>query len=482
MSIAPPSDRPASAARATVICVDLDGTLAVGDLLWESFIALLKKRPVAALTSVFGLLKGRAEFKQRIAALAPVDPAAVAYRPEVLDYLREQRSAGAFVVLATASDKAHAQAIADHLGLFDEVVASDGQTNLKGEHKAAHLAARFGRGAFEYIGNEAADLAVWRAASGATVVNATPALTRRIAADRLPTRILSTRRPWLRSVAGALRPHQWSKNVLIFVPAIAAHTILQANVLVAGFIAFVAFSACASAIYVLNDILDVQADRLHPRKRRRPFAAGEFSIPSGGIAVIGLLTVSFLTCVLSGLWTLTAVLLVYLVTTTAYSVYLKRKPVFDVFALTALYLLRIVAGGVATSTPLSSWLLAFALFFFLSLAFVKRYSELLTIRGWMPGRGYNSDDMLWGQSVGTAAGYMAVVVLALYVNAPDVAMLYSRPQVVWLLCPLLLMWLTRLWFRAGRRQVHDDPVVEALRDWFSYATGAAAVIVILLAI
>lgn len=469
-------------AAATPVCVDLDGTLVAGDLLWESFVILVRQRPWTAMVMLFSLFGGRARFKQRVASLVPVDGAALAYRPEVLRHLYELRRTGAPLVLVTASDQRYARAVAGHLELFDDILASDGRTNLRGQSKAASLVARYGRGAFEYIGNDWSDLHVWRAAAGATVVAASPSLARHVASGPLGGRVLSTRPSWWRSIVRALRPHQWSKNLLVFVPVIAAHTAWRLDLLQASLVAFVAFSACASAVYIINDILDIQADRQHPRKRNRPFASGELSIPAGCAVAAALLAFSIAASSVVGSWALMLVMLAYVLATSAYSLVLKRKPVADVFTLTGLYVLRIVAGGVATGTPLSSWLLAFALFFFLSLAFVKRYAELMTVSGWMQGRGYNSNDGLWMHSIGTTAGYMAVLVLALYVNAPEVAALYSRPQIIWLLCPLLLYWLTRLWFRAGRQLIHDDPVVEALKDWFSYAVLAAASLIVLAAV
>ena len=280
----------------------------------------------------------------------------------------------------------------------------------------------------------------------------------------------------------ALRPHQWAKNVLVFVPFIAAHQFLRVDLWLISIWTFVAFSLCASAIYVLNDIADIEADRAHPRKRTRPLAAGEIGVPAGLALAAGLLIASFATAIIGVSWQLALVIVVYCAITTAYSFALKREPVVDVFTLAGLYVLRIIAGGLSTHTPLSSWLLGFALFFFLSLAFVKRYVELVAVDGQMAGRGYGPGDALWMHAVGTSAGYMAVLVLALYVNAAEVTVLYRRPQILWFLCPLLLFWLTRLWFRAGRGQVHDDPVIEALKDYASYLLAAAATGVMLAAI
>lgn len=280
----------------------------------------------------------------------------------------------------------------------------------------------------------------------------------------------------------ALRPHQWVKNVLTLLPAIAAHSIWRPDVMAASAAIFAVFSLCASAVYIVNDIIDLDSDRRHPRKRRRPFAAGELTVRTG----YAMTAVLLLSATLLAAWLLppvaSAIAMTYLAVSTTYSVFLKRRPIIDVFTLTGLYVLRIIAGGAATGTPLSLWLLAFALFFFLSLAFVKRYSEAAASEGWVAGRGYVQHDAVWIQSVGTSAGYMAVLVLALYVNSGDVTGLYTRPRALVLLCPLLLWWLTRLWFRAGRRVVHDDPVIEALTDRATLFAAAAALTIFALAI
>lgn len=297
-----------------------------------------------------------------------------------------------------------------------------------------------------------------------------------------PADALEARRSRLASVVRALRPHQWVKNLLVCVPVIAGHKLLLPEVWAPTALTFVVFSLCASAVYIINDILDIEADRRHPRKRTRPFAAGELTISFGLALAAGLLAAASLLAAVALPPQVAAIAAIYLVATTLYSLVLKRQPVVDVFALTGLYVLRIVAGGIATATPLSSWLLAFALFFFLSLAFVKRYAEAVITEGWVAGRGYGPHDALWMQSVGTSSGYMAVLVLALYVNAADVAVMYTRPQVLGMLCPVLLLWITRLWFRAGRKLVHDDPVVEAIKDKATYAAGVAVLAIFAFAI
>jgi 4-hydroxybenzoate polyprenyltransferase len=464
----------------SVVCVDLDGTLIVGDLFWESFVELVKRKPVRALLLLItAMWRGKAHLKGEVARQVPIDPRQLPYRAELLQYCSELRSCGAHLVLATAADAVYARCVADHVGYFAEVVASDGLTNNSGVRKAAALASRYGTGGFEYIGNSWADLPVWRTARAGAVVGASPRLNRRVQAEGLVQKATSVRPTMPTTLLKALRPHQWVKNLLVFLPLLASHQFLRVDLWAASAVTFAVFCLSASAVYLLNDINDIAADRQHRRKRSRPFAAGDLSIPTGvavaGVLLLAALAVSALVVSPS----LGLIVLAYVAGTSAYSLDLKRRAVADVFALTGLYVLRIIAGGVATGTALSSWLLAFALFFFLSLAFVKRYVELIDTNGWILGRGYGPDDVMWMHAIGTTAGYMAVLVLALYVTAPDVSVMYRRPQALWLLCPVLLFWLTRLWFRANRRAIHDDPVVEAVRDPMSYAVcGLAAAIVL----
>jgi 4-hydroxybenzoate polyprenyltransferase/phosphoserine phosphatase len=463
------------------VCVDLDGTLIAADLFWESLLRLVLKSPAVLLQLPLWALAGRAYLKRQVAARIAIDAKTLPYRKEVLEYLRQAQARGNVLILATGSDELYARAVNQHLRLFADVVASDGVVNMSGRRKADALSERFGSGRFHYVGNDWTDLHVWSVGGSATVV-AAPARLIRSLRSRVPIhKVISPMRTRLHALWRALRPHQWAKNVLVFAPLIAAHRLFDLTAVSASVVAFTAFSLCASAIYVVNDILDIEADRLHPRKKHRPFASGELSIPVG-LCVAGiLLGAGLAVATINASWSLTAILGIYLLVTTAYSAWLKREPVVDVFVLAGLYVMRLVAGAVATGIPLSSWLLAFALFFFLSLAFVKRYTELAG-NGHAPGRGYATADAQWMHAIGISSGYMAAVVLALYVNAPDVTALYGRPKALWLLCPLLLFWITRTWFRAGRQQLHDDPVVEALRDPVGYVCALALGLILLVAL
>ncbi|NBD20638.1 UbiA family prenyltransferase [Aquabacterium fontiphilum] len=465
------------------LAVDLDGSLIHSDLLLESFLLLIKRNPLYLLMVPFWLLQGKAALKRAIASRVALNAAALPYNQPFVAWLRTQREQGRALWLCTASDAALAQGVANHLELFDGVLASDGQHNLSGRNKAAELVARFGEKGFDYCGNAPVDLAVWQRAGAAVVVNGNEALVRQAGKVAQVVARFDAPRRGLRVWLKALRVHQWAKNALIFVPMLAAHQ-LDGGTLGQALLAFVAFSLCASSVYLLNDMLDLEADRQHHSKCNRPFAAGKLSL------LAGILLAPVLLAVALGLaWLLPVrfigVLVVYYVATLAYSFALKRVVMVDVLALAGLYTIRIVAGSAATGIELSFWLLIFAIFIFLSLAIVKRYAELYAMREQgklsAKGRGYEVEDMSLLQSLGAASGYLSVLVLGLYINSPDKSMLYTHSKLIWLLVPIMLYWVSRVWMLTHRGQMHDDPLVYALKDPASLVTGAAAAAVLVLA-
>ncbi|KAF1684818.1 hypothetical protein B1992_14365 [Pseudoxanthomonas broegbernensis] len=465
------------------MCVDLDGTLLHGDMLYETVFALLKRNPLLVCLFPFWLLRGKAYFKAAIASRVSLDVALMSYDGRVLDHLRATQACRR--VLCTASDVRVATAVAEHLGVFDEVLASDGVTNLGGRAKARALVERFGEGGFDYFGNHRFDLHVWRHARRAWVVNGSRSLLDAAArvseiGGHLPREPVGAL-VW----AKALRLHQWLKNLLVFVPLLAAHQFLDAASALKSTLAFLAFGLCASGVYVLNDLLDLQADRQHPRKRNRAFASGRIPILHG-MLIAPLSTVAGFALAWWVAPNFAAVLGVYWLTTVAYSLWLKRVEMLDVMVLAGLYTLRIIGGAVAISVPLSFWLLAFSMFVFLSLAILKRYTELAALaadgRDQASGRGYATTDLPLLQSLGGASGYIAVLVLALYINSPDSVALYARPKFLWLLCPLLLYWVSRAWSVAHRGKMHDDPVVFAVTDPVSQAVAGLCALAVLGAI
>ena len=454
------------------LVVDVDGTLVRGDLLVEGAVRLLTVRPLDALALPFRSLGGRAALKRRVAGAVPLPPETLALNPAVVDEIAAARSAGREVWLASAADELAVAPLAEAVGATG-FFASDGRTNLAGDAKAAVLVERFGEGGFDYIGNERRDLSVWKHARRAIGVGLSSRLAR--AVRRLDKDALLLPGPRLRSLdcLRALRPHQWVKNVLAFAPLIAAHRTDTGSWATATGL-FLALSACASSAYLFNDLVDLPHDRGHRSKRRRPMAAGTAPLlPMAGIGAAlaaGGLAAAFLLSAEAGLC-----VLVYLVATLAYSLWLKRKLFIDIVALAGLYELRVIAGSVAVSVSLSAWFLAFFMFVFLALAAVKRQSELRALSefGRPAGRAWTVEDLPVLAAFGSSSGFAAAVVLALYIQSPETGELYARPEFLWLICPLLIYWLGRMTLLSNRGEIDDDPVVFAITDRTTWMVGLA---------
>lgn len=466
------------------LCVDLDGTLVRTDTLLESALALLRRNFFYAAAFALWLLRGRAYLKRRIAERNSLDVTLLPYNEGVLALLREESARGRRLVLATAADRLTAEKVAAHLGCFHEVLASDEGVNLKGRAKLRALEARFGQRGFQYVGNSRADLPLWSASDDPVVVGASPALAFRLGGARV-IGVASTLGERALLLLKALRPKQWVKNILLFVPLVTAHQWNSGAMVGKALLSFLAFGLCASSNYLLNDLFDLAADRQHEKKRFRPFASGLLPIHWGLIAM-PLALVAGIACALLTLAGFLIYLGVYLACAVFYSARLKREVLADVLLLAALYDLRIMAGGAAVGVPISEWLLAFSMFLFLSLALVKRYSELNAVRARdgsaNSGRGYRTGDLELLLALGTGSGYLSVLVLALYVNSPEVRALYSRPHLLWLMCPVFLYWISRVWLLAHRGEMDEDPVIFALEDKMSYLAGAAAAAVMLAAL
>jgi 4-hydroxybenzoate polyprenyltransferase len=469
------------------LVVDLDGTLVNTDLLQESASEFVTHHPLRAFRLAGWLVKGKCVLKARLAETCVLDPATLPYNEPLLSWLRNQKQHGRRVILATASHRLLADAVERHVGMFDEVLASDEETNLRADRKRDLLVERYGERGFDYVGNSAADLSVWQAADRAYVVNASRGLVAKVGSLNDRTDVLgSNPASAFASLFRALRPHQWVKNVLVLVPLLAAHRYGNAASVVHALLGLVVFCLLASGVYLLNDLVDVGDDRHHLRKRLRPFASGDVSLLLGWLTWPLLIVAA---CVIAGFFLpplFLGALAAYYALTMAYSLRLKQFAVIDVFSLAGLYTLRIVAGAAAIAVQPSFWLLAFSIFFFLSLAFVKRFSELKAARSSgggerIRGRGYGLEDLEMVASLGVAAGYIAILVLALYVNDSHTAQLYRTPRLIWLACPLLLFWITRAWLIAHRGEMHDDPIVFALRDRASWVVGACFVALFVLA-
>jgi 4-hydroxybenzoate polyprenyltransferase/phosphoserine phosphatase len=461
-----------------VLVVDLDGTLLQSDILYESFWSAMGRDWRSPFTSLVALASGRAALKKHLAQAARLDVTTLPYDPAVVAYVQAWRLGGGRTALVTASDQTIADQVADHLGLFDEVHGSDGDLNLKGAAKAAFLADHFSTEGYAYMGDATADLPVWQRARKAITINASPSL--KFRADQQATDVehLKTRAHTLAPYLKALRPHQWLKNILIFLPMLVAHQ-LEWSVMLLSFLAFVSFSLIASSVYVLNDLLDLASDRAHPRKRLRPFASGSVPIAHGSWMAAGSLAIGASIAALLG-WRFALIMLAYYALTTAYSLSLKRLVVIDICVLACLYTLRIIAGGAATGMLISMWLLAFSIFFFLSLAAVKRQAELVDSaeRGKLDatGRGYQVADLPIISIIALCSGYVSVLVMALYVNSPTVRELYAQPRALGGICGILLYWITYIVMITHRGAMHDDPVVYAAKDRTSQVCGVLIMI------
>jgi 4-hydroxybenzoate polyprenyltransferase len=466
------------------LCVDLDGTLVRTDLLVEALFVLLKRNPLYLLLLPVWLLGGKAVFKQQVYRRAELNVAVLPYNQRLLAFLRQEHRAGRAIVLATAADRRVAERVAEHLGVFSEVLASDGRVNLSGPRKRDALIERFGPAGFDYAANAAADLPVWVECRRAIVVNAPRRVAEKARRTADVAAVMDDRPNPARALLRAVRPHQWAKNVLVFVPLLTSHQLTDPGLLLAAACAFLAFGFCASSVYLLNDLLDLESDRQHATKRNRPFAAGDLSLESG-VVLCGVLLAAGVGFSLLLPWVFLVVLALYYVLTIAYSFYLKEKLLLDVHCLGALYTIRVLAGSAATGVAPSQWLLAFCLFLFLSLALVKRVSEVQHLLREnlesAKGRSYRATDLQALASLGTGSGFICVLILALYIQSPQVTALYKTPPVLWVLCPLFTYWMSRVWMIAYRGKMNQDPVVFALKDKVSYLVGLCAAAVMIVA-
>jgi 4-hydroxybenzoate polyprenyltransferase/phosphoserine phosphatase len=476
--------------KAPPLVVDLDGTLLATDMLWESVLLLVREDPACLFWLPVWLMQGKAYLKRQIAQRVVPEAVLLPCRPEVQQLIHEAQEEGRQVILATATDELVAEEIAACYGFFTDVIASDGQVNRRGKAKLKALREHLGPDQpFDYVGDDGADLPLWEAARYSHLVQ--PAWhvgwRARHGDGTAVKRVL--KRGWFerfKALLRAIRVHQWPKNALLFVPLLLAHQASQIALFAQTALACLAFSLCASSVYVTNDLLDLEDDRQHPRKKHRPFAAGTLQIKTGVLLAPLLAVTSFALAFWALPLLFTGILALYFIATTAYSIFLKRLLLVDVLTLAGLYTLRVAAGGVAVGVWLSPWLVSFSMFFFLSLAFVKRYAGLRVLEkegrtGGHRRRDYRVEDMALLRVFGPASGFLAVFVLSFYISSGEVTRLYERPALLWLVGPPLLYWIGRIWFKAHRGEMHDDPVIFSLRDPASYIVGALVVGVMFLA-
>ncbi len=465
------------------LVIDLDGTLVETDLLYESYFGTATLGLRHHWSVLAALLCGKARLKAFLAEFSSIDYGVLPYSEGVLALIHEARAEGRPVYLATASDRRHAEGVAAHLRLFDGIFASDGITNLSGQNKSERLVEAFGAGGFDYVGNGPADLAVWSRARSALLVGGGAALARKIDQLGIPVKHLKKKSASLRAWLKAIRVHQYAKNALVFVPLLTAHAYSLSSLLKAS-VAFVAFSLCASAVYILNDLIDLDADRQHPTKRRRPFASGTIPIAHGVVAIPMLLLLAYASALYAPPL-FTKVLTAYFALTVAYSLSFKRKLLVDVVVLAMLYTTRVIGGAAALPVTLSEWLLAFSMFIFICLALMKRQVELsLRVDNGLPdpsNRNYRLADLPIITALAAASGFNAVTIFALYISSPPVKDLYRHPEFLWLICPILLYWIGRALVLAHRRIIDDDPILFAVKDQISYLAGALTIAIVVLA-
>lgn len=467
------------------LAVDLDGTLTLTDTLHESILVLIRNKPFSLFSLPFWLIKGIAFLKLKVAESCELDVTTLPYNLPFIDWLKEQKDSGRKIVLCSAANERVAIAVSEHLNLFDDVIASDASINLKSVKKRKALEDRFGDKGYDYAGNSKADLEVWAGAQQAIVVNASELVGKEAQSVAIVSKVFPPQAINFKHWRRVFRAHHWIKNFLLFVPLLAAHQFGNIHSLSSLLLAFVSFSLCASAVYIANDLFDLDNDRKHPRKRYRPFAAAVVPIKYG-VAIIPILAIISLALGLMVGSRFVAWLIGYFVLTTAYSLRLKRYVLIDCLTLASLYTMRIIAGAAAVAISLSFWLLAFSAFIFLSLAFVKRYAELQVQEqagnNDLYGRGYKVTDAPLVKTLGITAGYVAVLVLALYLNSETVIRLYAQPEMISFAVPIVLFWVSWIWIKAHRGEMHDDPIVFALKDRTSQVLAICLTCVYLLAI
>jgi 4-hydroxybenzoate polyprenyltransferase/phosphoserine phosphatase len=472
----------------SAIFVDLDGSLLHTDLLIESFFQLVKERPGLVPSFLTHLMKSKSEMKSWVADKTTLEIKTLPFREDLLVFLREEKRKGTKIILATASHEKWAEKVALHLDLFDHVIATSKSCNMKGAAKSEAIVSycsQEGISDWTYVGDSRSDFPIWHASNSCILAGGTNKIESKLVASGKMLRRFHNKQNSAYAVLRALRAHQWIKNLLVFAPIFLAQRI-DSEHLWNCIIAFVCFSMTASSVYVINDVMDVTSDRAHPKKKNRPFAAGALPQQWGLIIAFTLLCLSFSLSNLVLPITFSLILAGYLFLTTAYSVWLKKLPIVDVLVLASFYSIRIFAGAAVASVVVSEWLFAFSMFFFLSLAFVKRYSELQRMKSLgrldAHGRGYSVTDLRLVETMGVTSGYLSVLVLALYINSANMKTFYENATALWAICPLLFFWIGRIWLLASKSLIDDDPLVFAMKDRVSLWVGVIGIALILVAL
>ncbi|MCX7735143.1 MAG: UbiA family prenyltransferase [Candidatus Kapabacteria bacterium] len=467
------------------ICVDLDETLISSDSLADSIFCALKNHPLIIFLLPFWILKGKYYFKRKILSFYQIKPETLPYRNDLLEFLKLKKDEGRKIILITASLQEVADSVSNHLRLFDEAYGTSSEKNLKSSNKTLFLVEKFGEFGYDYIGDSKADIAVWGKARKSILVEPSSNTLKKVEKFNNIEKVFEKKNNTLKLILKEIRVHQWLKNLLIFLPLLMAHKLDNVELIIKSIIAFFSFSFVASFVYVINDLLDIEADRKHPRKKNRPIASGNLSIKTALVIIPILFILGLGSSLLFLSLEFTIVLLIYLFITTLYSFYLKKIYILDIFILSILYTIRLIGGAVAVDVIVSKWLLAFSVFLFLSLAILKRFTELRVMqmenKNKTSGRGYIVDDLNLISILGPTSGYLSVVIFALYIYSPEVLKLYNVPELLWPVAIFILLWITRIWFLANRNEMDDDPIVFTVKDKTSHLIFSIITILIILA-
>jgi len=468
----------------TPLIVDFDGTLIFTDSLIESAILLIKKNPIYFFFMLFWLKKGKAHLKAEIAARTSLDIETLPYNTHFIEWLKTEKEKGRKIYLATAAHKTIAVEVTKYLNIFDGFFASERDCNLKGGTKCTLIKEKIGD-SFVYAGDSKADLPIWLEAEAAVLVNVPPALANQVRKEVGVEAEFPREKIGIKTWARALRVHQWVKNILLFVPLLTAFEFMDIFKVCSVSIAFLAYSFVASGTYILNDIWDLKADRIHTRKRHRPFASGEIPIING-LLMVGVLFILALIIAMSISTAFVIILFAYFILTSVYSLFLKQHALVDIITLSLLYTLRIVAGVIVIKVSISSWLLAFSMFLFLSLALIKRCGELVSLENIeqkkaISGRDYTPSDLVVLWPLGVGASLSAIVIFGLFISAPETQQRYASPELLWCSAIGIMYWLGRMWIKTSRGEMHDDPIVYVIKDKVSYVLLLSTIIITVIA-
>lgn len=467
------------------LCLDLDGTLIATDSLAESLIVIIKTKPLYFFLLPFWILRGKYYFKSKIEQNSKLSPDRLPYIVQVLEFAKTEKAKGRMIVLATATMQGIADKIANYLGIFDLVIGSKDSKNLRSANKRDELVRLFGEKGFDYAGDSKADIKVWQSADKAIVVHPNNSVLKAAKAIGNVDKEFKEEYSKTKAYIKQIRVYQWIKNILLFLPFILAHKLFDTDIIFRVSIGFFSFSFLASFVYVLNDLMDLEADRIHPRKKYRPLASGKITLFRAFQLLPILLFVSFGLSLIFLPISFTLILISYALTNIIYSIYAKKVMVLDIIILSSFYTLRIIAGAIAAGVVVSPWLIEFSIFFFFSLAAVKRFSELLNLKEQnqtsAKRRGYLVTDLDLVRNFGVISGYISVLIIAFYVHSDAVVLLYKRPEILWAISPCLLYWISRIWLLAHRGLMNDDPIVFTGKDTISYLVGFVIVIVAIIA-